>query len=438
GSAIGDNTAADAPKGTVRAYDARTGEPRWSFDAVTRGAAEQPGSWLDGSAERTGHANVWAPMSVDEERGWVFLPTSSASPDFFGGERPGDNRYANSIVALNGATGDVMWHFQTVHHDVWDYDLPAQPSLVTLQRPDGPVDVVVQVAKTGFVFVLNRETGEPIFGVEERPVPQNGPAGEWLSPTQPFPVAPPPLVPQTITADEAWGITPFDRGWCEDKIASYNSGGLFTPPSVEGTLMFPFSGGGANWGGMAFNPDTQIMYVNTSRALHVVTLIPTEDYAAAKAAEPRLEISAQAGTRWAMKRELLLSPLSLPCNPPPFGMLHAIDLSDGTIKWEETLGTVRDIAPVPIPWKLGTPNFGGPLVTSGGLVFIGAAMDDYLRAFNAETGEEVWKGRLPGGGQATPMTYEWEGRQYVVISAGGHSRSTTTLGDQIVAFALPE
>ncbi len=193
-------------------------------------------------------------MSVDEERGWVFLPTSSASPDFFGGERSGDNRYANSIVALNRATGDVMWHFQTVHHDVWDYDLPAQPSLVTLQRPDGPVDVVVQVAKTGFVFVLNRETGEPIFGVEERAVPQNGPAGEWLSPTQPFPVAPPPLVPQTITADEAWGITPFDRGWCEDKIASYKSAGLFTPPSVEGTLMFPFSGGGGKLGWHGVQP----------------------------------------------------------------------------------------------------------------------------------------------------------------------------------------
>jgi len=438
GSAIGDNARADAPKGSVRAFDVRTGQARWDFDPVARGAAEQPGSWGEGDAARTGHANVWAPMSVDETRGLVFLPTSSPSPDFFGGERPGDNRYANSVVALNGATGDVVWHFQTVHHDVWDYDLPAQPSLVTLQRPEGPVDVVVQVAKTGFVFVLNRETGEPIFGVEERAVPQDGPAGEFLSPTQPYPVAPPPLVPQKITPEEAWGLTPWDRSVCRDAIASYRSDGLFTPPSTEGTLMFPFSGGGANWGGMAFNPDTQVMYVNTSRALHVVTLIPVEDFAAAKEAEPGKEISAQAGTRWAMKRDLLLSPLSLPCNPPPFGMLHAVDLSDGTIKWESTLGTVEDIAPLPIPWALGTPNFGGPLVTQGGLVFIGAAMDNYLRAFNAETGEEIWAGRLPAGGQATPMTYEWVGRQYVVIASGGHSTSTTTLGDEVVAFALPE
>jgi quinoprotein glucose dehydrogenase len=438
GSTISDNQRADAPKGAVRAFDARTGEPRWTFDAVTRGAAEQPGSWLNGSAERTGHANVWAPMSVDEKRGWVFLPTSSPSPDFFGGERPGDNRYANSVVALDGTTGEVQWHFQTVHHDIWDYDLPAQPSLVTLQRPDGPLDAVVQVTKTGFVFVLNRENGEPIFGVEERSVPQDGPEGEWLSPTQPYPVAPPPLVPQTITAEEGWGITPYDEGWCEDAIASYKSQGLFTPPSTEGTLLVPFTGGGANWGGMAYNADSQLMYINTSRAIHVVTLIPAEDFAAAEAAEPNQEISAQAGTKWAMKRELLRSPFGLPCNPPPFGMLHAIDLSDGTIRWEGVLGTVEDLAPLPIPWALGTPNFGGPLVTSGGVVFIGAAMDNYLRAFDAATGEELWSGRLPAGGQATPMTYEWKGRQYVVIAAGGHSFSTTSPGDEIIAFALPE
>jgi len=438
GSTVGDNQRADAPKGSVRAFDARTGAPRWTFDPVTRGAAEQPGSWLNGSAERTGHANVWAPMSVDEKRGWVFLPTSSPSPDFFGGERPGDNRYANSVVALDGATGEVQWHFQTVHHDIWDYDLPAQPSLVTLRRPDGPLDAVVQVTKTGFVFVLNRENGEPIFGVEERPVPQDGPEGEWLSPTQPYPVAPPPLVPQTITAEEGWGITPYDEGWCEEAIASYKTQGLFTPPSTEGTLLVPFTGGGANWGGMAYNAETQLMYINTSRAIHVVTLIPAEEFAAADAANPTQEISEQAGTRWAMKRELLRSPFGLPCNPPPFGMLHAIDLSDGTIRWESVLGTVEDLAPLPIPWALGTPNFGGPLVTSGGVLFIGAAMDNYLRAFDAATGEELWSGRLPAGGQATPMTYEWEGRQYVVIAAGGHSFSTTTPGDEIIAFALPE
>lgn len=437
GSAIGDNQRADAPRGTVRAYDARTGKPLWSFNPVARGAEDFPADWQDGSAERTGHANAWAPMSVDEARGMIFVPTSSPSPDFFGGERVGNNAYANSVVALDAASGNVRWHFQTVHHDVWDYDLPAQPSLVTLQRDGKPLDVVVQVAKTGLVFVLDRDTGKPVFEVEERPVPQGGVLGEVLSRTQPFPVAPPPLVPQKLSADDAWGLTFWDRNICREKIAAARSEGIFTPPSEQGTILFPFTGGGANWGGMAFDPASQTMYVNTSRAAHIVTLIPRDKFAEAKAAEPNKEISPQTGTAWGMKRDILLSPIDLPCNKPPFGMLHAIDLNDGTIKWESVLGTVRDLAPVPLPWKTGTPNFGGPVVTAGGIVFIGAAMDNYLRAFDAMSGEELWKGRLPAGGQATPMTYEWEGRQYVVIAAGGHSTSTTTLGDFMVAFALP-
>ncbi|MBX3488382.1 MAG: pyrroloquinoline quinone-dependent dehydrogenase [Parvibaculum sp.] len=438
GSAISDNRRADAPSGTVRAYDARTGAALWDFNPVARGAEDFPDDWQYGSAERTGHANVWAPMSADEARGLFFLPTSSPSPDFFGGERIGDNRYANSVVALEAETGNVRWHFQTVHHDVWDYDLPAQPSLVTLQRDGKPLDAVVQVTKQGFVFVFDRDTGEPVFEIEERQVPQGGVLGEVLSPTQPFPIAPPPLVPQHLTPDDAWGLTFWDRKACREEIAGARSEGLYTPPSEQGTILFPFTGGGANWGGMAFDPASQIMYVNTSRAAHIVTLIPRADFAAAKAAEPKKEISPQEGTAWGMKRDLLLSPLDLPCNPPPWGMLHAIDLNDGTIVWESVLGTVRDLAPFPLPWKLGTPNFGGPVVTAGGVVFIGAAMDDYLRAFDAATGAELWKGRLPAGGQATPMTYEWEGRQYVVIAAGGHARATTKLGDYVMAFALPE
>ena len=233
-------------------------------------------------------------------------------------------------------------------------------------------------------------------------------------------------------------MTPIDRAMCRDRLSAFRNEGLFTPPSLEGTIMYPFTGGGANWGGMAFDPATQTMYVNTNRQIHLITLIPADQYAAAKEAEPNMEISEQAPAPYGMRRDILMSPLGLPCAPTPWGMLHAVDLTTGTIKWETVLGTVRDLAPVPIPWKIGTPAFGGPVVTSSGLVFIAAAMDDYLRAFDAASGEELWKGRLPAGGQATPMTYEWQGRQYVVVAAGGNGRVTTTLGDHVVAFALPE
>lgn len=438
GSAISDNQRVDAPKGTVRAYDARTGSLSWTFDPVTRGAADFPDDWPPGAAEQAGHANVWAPMAADAGRNMVFLPTSSPSPDFYGGLRKGDNRYANSVVALDASDGSVRWHFQIVHHDLWDYDVPAQPNLVTLQHAGRSVDAVVQVTKQGFVFVLDRDTGEPLFPVEERPVPASDVQGEHASPTQPFPVRPPPLVPQNLQPEDAWGLTFWDRRACRQRIAALRSEGLYTPPSKRGTVVYPFTGGGANWGGAAFDPATRTLFVNTSRIAHVITLLPKAEFADARAAEPDVEISPQTGAPYAMKRDMLMSPLGLPCSPPPWGMLTAVDLDSGTFRWESVLGTVRDIAPLPLPIRWGTPNLGGPMVTAGGLVFIGAAMDDYLRAFDARTGEELWKGRLPAGGQATPMSYVRDGRQFVVIAAGGHARAGTTIGDTLVAFALPE
>lgn len=438
GSSIGDNARVDAPKGTVRAYDARTGALRWSFDPVARGAAEKPESWASGAAAHTGQANVWAPISVDEARGLVFLPTSSPSPDFFGGLRAGDDAYADSVVALNVETGAVQWAFQTVHHDVWDYDLPAQPTLATLTRDGKPVDVVVQVTKTGFMFVLERDTGKPFFDVVERPVPQGAVAGEALSPTQPFPVKPPALVPQKLEKGGAWGLVWFDKRACNATLDKVRSDGLFTPPSLEGTLIYPFTGGGANWGGMSFDPARKIAVVNVNNAGHIVTLFPSSEYKGRKEVDESAEIVPQAGAPYGMRRDLFLSPLGLPCTPPPWGSLVAVDLENGTIKWKRPLGTVRDLAPVPLPLEWGVPNFGGPLTTDSGLIFIGAAMDNYLRAFDIETGDELWKARLPAGGQATPMSYVWKGRQYVVIAAGGHARAGTKLGDSVIAYALPE
>ncbi|MBL8771839.1 MAG: pyrroloquinoline quinone-dependent dehydrogenase [Phenylobacterium sp.] len=429
GSSIDDNQRVEEISGVVRAYDARTGAPRWAFDPL---AGAGPGV-------KAGAANVWAPMSADPARGLVFLPTSSASPDFFGGLRPGNNGMANSVVAVDAATGQPRWSFQTTHHDVWDYDVPAQPTLGDVAYGGRATPAVIQATKQGLIFTLARETGAPVIPVEERRVPQGGAPGEPLSPTQPFPTAPRPLSPMEIAPEDAYGLTPWDRGACRRLIEGARREGIYTPPSLQGTILYPFTGGGMNWGGLAFDAGRQVVYVNTSSALHLVTLIPADKVKATQQAEMDTEVSAQRGAPYGMKREVLRSPLGLPCNPPPWGQLHAVDMRTGKVLWEVPLGTTRDLAPGSqlLLGDIGVPGFGGPIATASGLVFIGAAMDNYLRAFDGATGRELWKGRLPAGGQATPMTYVWKGRQYVVIAAGGHGKSGTKPGDQVVAFALP-
>jgi quinoprotein glucose dehydrogenase len=327
-----------------------------------------------------------------------------------------------------------------VHHDLWDFDVPAQPTLTTIVRDGVEIPVVIQATKMGLLFMFHRETGEPIFEIEERPVPQSGVPGEQTSPTQPFPVKPPPLVPHDLSLEDAWGLTPFDKKACKEKLEALHFEGIYTPPQLKkGTLMYPGNAGGSNWGGVAVDPDRQLLIANVMDMAWVVSLLPIEEFEEARRANPGVEISPQRGTPYAMRREMLMSDWDLPCNPPPWGTLSAVDLGTGDIRWQVNLGTIRDLAPVPIPWKLGVPNLGGPLVTASGLIFIGATMDDYIRAFDTETGKELWKGRLPAGGQATPMTYRLSegGKQYVVIAAGGHGRGGTTLGDAIVAFALP-
>lgn len=429
GSSIDDNQRVREISGAVRAYDARSGAAKWSFDPLAN----------PGPDFAAGAANVWAPMSADEARGLVFLPTSSASPDFFGGLRKGAGGMANSVVALDAATGQPAWSFQTVHHDIWDYDVPAQPTLANVAYGGGDTPAVIQATKQGLIFTLARDTGVPVIPVEERPVPQGAAPGEVLSPTQPFPIAPRPLAPIRVSPDDAYGLTPWDRGKCRKLIEGARNEGIYTPPSTQGTILAPFTGGGVNWGGLAFDPGRQVVFVNTSHLLHRVTLIPAEKVKAEKDANPDVEISAQAGAPFGMRREVLLSPFGLPCNKPPWGRLHAVDMRTGKVLWEVPLGTTRDLAPGSqiLLRNVGVPGFGGPIATASGVVFIGAAVDNYLRAFDAGTGKELWRGRLPAGGQATPMTYVWKGRQYVVIAAGGHSKSDTTRGDTLVAFALP-
>lgn len=436
GSSISDNQRVDAPHGTVRAYDTETGALKWAWDPIPRDDADPAAASWSGGNKKAGHANVWAPMSVDTKRGLVFLPTSSPSPDFFGGLRPGDNKHANSVVALKAETGELVWSFQTVHHDVWDYDNPAQPTLVALNLDAGSRDVVIQPTKQGFLFVLDRDTGEPVFPVEERAVPQGGVQGEALSPTQPFPAHVPALVPQRLKPEEAYGFTPWDRGACRDAIASARNEGLYTPPSEKGTILFPMTGGGVNWGGVSFDPVNQIVIANTSRGPHLITLFPSEKFSGMDAKYPDKEVARQEGAPYGMIREVMLSPIGMPCNPPPWGVLAAIDLKAGKILWESTLGTAEELAPLNLSLHTGTPTLGGSLVTAGGIVFIGATMDKYLRAFDAKSGRELWQGRLPATGFATPMTYEYQGKQYVVIAAGGHGQLGTEPGDTVVAFRL--
>lgn len=435
GALVADNLRADAPSGVVRAFDVRTGKLRWAWDPVPPG--RKPGD-ADYTA---GTANVWSILSGDPERGLVFVPTGNAAPDYFGANRNGLDYYSSSTVALRADTGEVAWHFQSVHGDVWDYDVPAQPTLYDFPREGGAVPAVVQATKMGHIFLLHRETGEPLFAVEERAVPQGGVPEETLSPTQPFPTHIPPLHPATLTADDAWGFTFWDRGKCRDIISAHRSDGLFTPPSTTPTIQFPGSAGGPNWGGVSIDTENHVLFVNQMRVPSVVQLIPREEYAALAAsgeyAYPN-ELYPMEGTPYALLRGPLLSPLGAPCNPPPWGTLTAVDLRSGKVLWESTLGTTRDQAPFPMWLGLGAPNLGGSIATAGGLVFIGATTDKFLRAFDAKSGEEVWSTRLPYTANATPLTYRLgpDERQYVVVAAGGHGWSEP--GDAVLAWALPE
>lgn len=445
GSAIGDNQAVESELGIVRGVDARTGEVRWRWDPIPRSAGDPAyASWQSEEAARNGSANAWAPLAADAELGLVYVPTGSASPDFYGGEREGDNLYANSLVALHAASGEIAWYQQLIHHDVWDYDLSAQPTLVDLTHDGETIPAVLQGTKTGLIFSFNRETGEPIFEIEERAVPQGGVAGEHLSPTQPFPVAPPSVARHdAITEDDAWGMMFFDTRACRKKIARLRSEGLFTPPSLQGTLELPGYGGGINWGGLAFEPDEQTVVVFSMDVPMEVALIPRDDLGAAYESGEfeNYEFARMSGTPYAMRRALLGSPLDIPCIAPPWGVLTAIDMRKGTINWQRSVGSIQDVAPAIVPnLELGMAGLGGPIITAGGVIFMAAVMDDYLRAFDLDDGKTLWEGRLPAGGQATPMTYflEETGKQYVVIAAGGHARIGTTAGDYVIAYALPD
>ena len=449
GSAISDNRRVEAASGVVRAFDARTGALRWAWEplldlARPRGRDARDSrsgrAMGDSTAFRASAANAWATISVDAERDLAFVPTGSASPDHFGGLRPGPNLYANSIVALRAATGRVAWHFQLVHHDLWDYDASSQPALFTMRRDGRAIPAVAMGSKMGSLFFFERETGAPLFPIEERPVPVSDVPEERAWPTQPFPTRPPPLVPQRLRAEDAWGLTWLDRAACRRRIAALRNDGIFTPPSVRGSIEFPGFIGGMNWGGVAVDETRGVVVANTSRVAGVVTLVPRALHTPSDSGDYRTAYITRAeGTPYAIRRSLLVSPLGAPCNPPPWGALTAVRAATGDVLWEVPLGNVRDLTRVPTPARWASPTLGGPLATAGGLVFIASTMDHTLRAFDVDTGREVWSAALPASAQATPMTYRARagGKQFIVIAAGGHKEMGTKLGDYLIAFALP-
>lgn len=432
GSTVIDFARATTPRGTVKAFDSQSGKALWQFDPLL-------------GHEKSGSANVWAPISVDPENGLVYLPTSAASPDYYGVDRPGDNLYANSVVALDLDSGEIRWHFQHVRHDMWDYDTPAQPILFEWRKNGAAIPALAQLTKQGFVFVFNRLTGEPLWEITEQPAPPSSIAGEFASPTQPKPIAPPQLIDSFLMPDDAWGLTPWDRGHCAKQLASLNNLGLFTPNSEQLSLMFPGSLGGPNWGGGALLGDSGVLLVNVNNVAFTGQLIPTpaQDGQKEKADHPaagqRMQVTMK-GTPYNIEIGSLQSPLGIPCNPPPWGKLMAVDLYQGIINWETALGSVHEMGPINAPFHIewGTPNLGGGIATAGGLFFIGATMDRQIRAFDVTNGKTLWQYTLPIDAAATPMTYEYQGRQYVVINAGGHHMFNRGFGDYLYAFALAE
>jgi quinoprotein glucose dehydrogenase len=440
GSAVGDNGRFDASPGVVRAFDTRSGKLLWSWDPIPRQDSD-PGAetWRGDKVRLTGAANVWSTISVDPERGMVYSPTTCPSPDFYGGRRLGDNLFANCVVAMEAKTGKVVWHFQVVHHDIWDYDVAAQPVLFSLVREGRQIPAVAIGTKMGQVFVLDRQTGQPLFPVEERAVPQSDVAGEQASPTQPFSSLPALGLQQV----EPWGRTDEELAIAKEQFATLRYEGLFTPPSLQGSVIAPANVGGINWSGMTVDTDRQILVTNVNRLASVVRLIPRSEYAGDGGSRLGEELAPQSGTPFGMARRVLRLPLSrVPATKPPWGTLAAIDLATGNLRWEVPLGSMFDPKQEPRASEWGSPNLGGAITTAGGLVLVAASLDGHLRAFDTETGKELWRAELPAGGQATPMTYRagpvGKQKQYVVIAAGGHARLGTKLGDYVVAFALDE
>ena len=438
GGSVTDNLSTDVPSGVVRAYDATTGRQLWAWDAAR---PAELGHLEPGEIYPRGSPNAWTIFSADPMLGLVYIPTGNAAGDYYGAQRTeGFSRFSSSVVALEAATGRLRWSFQTVHHDLWDYDVGSQPVLVDLPIEGNTVPALIQPTKQGELFLLDRRDGRPLAAIEERPVPQGDVPGERYSPTQPVSAGMPSFAPPVLTEADMWGATQLDQLLCRIEFRKRRYDGRYTPPSVAPTIEYPGNFGVMDWGSVAVDESRRVMIVNASYMPFLAQLLPrAEAQTLARSAHKFMALLPQLGTPYAVEYGPFLSPLGLPCNAPPWGKLAAVDLDTRKVLWEKPFGTSRDQAPFGISVP-GVFSMGGAAVTKSGVIFIAAAVDNYLRAFDIASGRELWKGRLPAGGQASAMTYvsERTGRQYVVIAAGGHPYLRTALGDYVVAFALPE
>ncbi|MEN2977837.1 glucose/quinate/shikimate family membrane-bound PQQ-dependent dehydrogenase (plasmid) [Tistrella bauzanensis] len=442
GGAVNDNVSTSDPSGVIRAYDIDNGALVWNFDTGNPDAT-QPIE--DGRTYTENSPNSWSIGSVDEALGLVYLPIGNQPPDQWGGRRSDSvERFSSSVTALDLATGQVRWVFQAVHHDLWDRDVPAQPTLIDLSmpnnpraRPDGTVPALVQPTKQGDIFVLDRRTGDPLLPVTEEPAPQGAAEGDHTAPTQPasaLSFRPPPLQERDM-----WGATMFDQLACRIRYRSLDYDGAYTPPSVRGTLVYPGNFGVFNWGGVAVDPERQVVFATPAYLAFVIRLIPRDNDTETYVSDGPPGLNENFGAPFAVDIGPMLSPLGLPCQAPPWGYVAGADLRTGDIAWMRRNGTVRDRAPVPLPFEMGVPDLGGPLITAGGTAFISGTIDNYVRGYDLETGRKLWEDRLPAGGQATPMSYLGrDGRQYLLVVAGGHGSLGTDAGDAVIAYTLPE